>query len=137
MGGIHLFEKQAAQIAKQFILLLPSQRIQPILNPKIPLCLEVAPPCVNQVQKYLSSLHLTSKIRQDSSVAAFARTPLGNYLIDVFNEDWHNITELNRQLCLQNGVVSSSLFENLATSLITEKDGEIIELKRGNNHENI
>lgn len=97
----------------------------------------MAPPCVNQVQKYLSSLHLTSKIRQDSSVAAFARTPLGNYLIDVFNEDWHNITELNRQLCLQNGVVSSSLFENLTTSLITEKDGEIIELKRGNNHENI
>ena len=27
-----------AQIAKQFILLLPSERIQPILNPKIPLC---------------------------------------------------------------------------------------------------
>ena len=97
----------------------------------------MSPPCVNQVQKYLSNLHLTSKIRQDKSVAIFTRTPLGNYLIDVFNEDWHNISELNRKICLQNGVVSSSLFEDLATSLITEKDGKIIELKRGNNHEKI
>ena len=37
LGGIHLLEKQAAQLANQFILLLPSERIQPILNPKIPL----------------------------------------------------------------------------------------------------
>src|SRR5699024_9538390 len=108
LGGIHLFYNQAVQIAKQFILILPIESIQLILISKITLCLKLALPCINQIKKYLSSLHLTSKIRQDSSVAAFARTPLGNYLIDVFNEDWHNITELNRQLCLQNGVVSSS-----------------------------
>ena len=56
LGGIHLFEKQAAQLANQFILLLPSERRQSVLNPKIPLCIEVAPPCVNQVQKYLSKI---------------------------------------------------------------------------------
>ena len=131
MGGIHLFEKIAAQMADEFVFLLPYERIKKELDAKIPLCLEVAPPCAKQVQAYLESLQLNNQIRQDSTVAAYSRSPLGNYLIDIHNENWHDIAKLNAQICRQNGVISSSLFEGLVTSLITKKDDEIIELKKG------
>ncbi len=131
MGGIHLFEKVAAQMADEYILLLPSKRIKTELDAKIPLCIEVAPPCVKQVQNFLDSLKLGYQVRQDNTVAAYSRSPLGNYLIDIFSDSWYEINQLNTKICMQNGVVSSSLFENLVTSLITEKDDKIIELKKG------
>lgn len=131
MGGIHLFEKIAAQMADEFVLLLPYERIKKELDAKIPLCLEVAPPCAKQIQAYLKSLQLNSQIRQDSTVAAYSRSPLGNYLLDVHNENWHDIAKLNAKICRQNGGISSSLFEGLVTSLITKKDSKIIEFKKG------
>lgn len=131
MGGIHFFEKIAAQMADEFILLLPYERIKTELDTKIPLCIEVAPPCAKQVQAYLESLQLNSQIRQDSTVAAYSRSPLGNCLIDIYSENWRDIGKLNAEICQQNGVISSSLFEGLVTSLITNKDDQIIELKKG------
>lgn len=42
-GGIHLFEKLAAENTEEYILLLPAERFRDELSPTIPLCLEVVP----------------------------------------------------------------------------------------------
>ena len=50
-GGIHLFEKIAAENAKEYILLLPKERFKETLNPTISLCIEIIPNCLNNLMK--------------------------------------------------------------------------------------
>ncbi|WP_367302417.1 ribose-5-phosphate isomerase A, partial [Lactobacillus helveticus] len=47
-GGIHLFEKIAAQMSKEYILLVPEKRVQKELSSKVPLCIEVAEPAIKK-----------------------------------------------------------------------------------------
>lgn len=51
-GGIHLFEKIAAQEADEYILLLPEGRLREKLDPDIQLCLEVAAPAVKSLLSF-------------------------------------------------------------------------------------
>lgn len=136
-GGIHLFEKIAAQKAKDYYLLAPKNKISPKLNPQIPLCLEVVEPCLDLVLQQVNNLGLSAQIRQDQTVAALARTPLGNLLVDVTANDWDNIIEIEHSLISLNGVISSSLFTNLVTGVISEDHGTGIIFKGGTNYEQI
>lgn len=130
-GGIHLFEKIAAQMSDEYILLLPEERIQKQLSAKVPLCLEVAEPAANKILTKCRQLNLKASIRLGEKVAAFARSPQGNLLIDIYADSWEKIDQINDQLSKENGVIASSYFANLVTSLITEKDQEAIEIKKG------
>lgn len=57
---------------------------------------------------------------------------MGNLLIDIYpNNSWSDIEQLNDLLLKQNGVISSSYFKNLVTSIITENNNEAIEIKKG------
>lgn len=129
-GGIHFFEKIAAKMSKEYILLLPSERIQKDISSDLPLCIELAAPALNQFLGFCKSQNLRAEIRQSNS--SFIRSPLGNLLIDVYANNWKDIAEINDNIIKQNGVVSSSYFTNLVTSLITtNKDNEAIEIKKG------
>ncbi len=130
-GGIHVFEKAYAERSQQYILLTPYQRIKKILDSQVFLSVEVASPCLNNVYQDIVSLGLKPKIRLGEKVAAYARSPLGNYLIDVYSSSWQNIAKLNQQIEKLNGVVATSYFKNLVTSIITEKDGHALEIKKG------
>ena len=130
-GGIHLFEKIAAENAEEYILLLPVERFRDNLSPTIPLCLEVVPACLENVIKTIPEEY-DYKIRLGKAVASFARSPLGNILIDIYPQtSWHNIKKLNSFLLKQNGVVSSSYFEGIVTSIITETKNKAVEIKKG------
>ena len=74
-GGIHLFEKMAAENAKEYILLLPKERFKETLNPTISLCIEIIPNCLNNLMKKIPQGY-TAKIRLSQSVASFAHSPL-------------------------------------------------------------
>ena len=63
-GGIHLYEKIAAQMSDEYVLLLPAERIQKELSNKVPLCIEIAPPVVKQVIKTGESMNLKMEIRK-------------------------------------------------------------------------
>ncbi|GHV98413.1 ribose-5-phosphate isomerase [Lactobacillus nasalidis] len=123
-GGIHLFEKVAAQEAAEYILLLPAGRLRPELDPEIQLCLEVAEPAIKQVRTFAGDLGLKADLRKEKSL-------LGNSLLDLYAANWDNILELNRQLVAFNGVLSSSLFDKEVTSVITVQDGKAVEIHKG------
>ena len=57
--------------------------------------------------------------RTGERVASFARTPNGNFLLDCHAASWHYVHEFNAWLQSQNGVVATSLFENVVTDLLT------------------
>lgn len=59
-------------------------------------------------------------------VANFARTFNGNFLLDCRADSWQNIHGFNAWLKIQNGVVATSLFENIVTDLSTfDEDNQI------------
>lgn len=130
-GGIHLFEKLAAENTEEYILLLPAERFRDELSPAIPLCLDVVPACLENVINTIPEEY-DYKIRLGKAVASFARSPLGNVLIDIYPQtSWNNIKRLNSFLLKQNGVVSSSYFEGIVTSIITETKNKAVEIKKG------
>ena len=51
--------------------------------------------------------------------------------------DWDNIIEIEHRLIGLNGVISSSLFTNLVTGVISEDQGTGIIFKGGKNYEQI
>lgn len=72
------------------------------------------------------------EIRQGSKVASLARSPQGNLLVDALSSTWTEIDNLVSKLNDQNGVVATSYFKNLVTSLITtDENNDAIELKKG------
>ena len=93
-GGIHLYEKIAAQMSDEYVLLLPAERIQKELSNKVPLCIEIAPPVVKQVIKTGESMDLKMEIGQGTKVAALARSPQGNLLVDAFSSTWNDIDKI-------------------------------------------
>lgn len=110
---------------------MPRDRFKEKLNPAVPLCIEVIPNCLDNFIKNAPKEY-QAEVRLDKAVASFARSPLGNLLVDIYPKDsWTNIKQLNDFLLKQNGVVSSSYFENLTTSIITEDNNEAIEIKKG------
>lgn len=71
-------------------------------------------------------------MREDTTIASLAYTSLGNLLIDAYAENWKDILSINTQLSKQNGIVSTSYFHNLVTSLITtDVKDNAIEIKKG------
>lgn len=129
-GNIYLYEKIAAQMSKEYILLLPQERIQKELSTKVPLSIEVASSAVKQIMNFCHSLNLKAELRLDTS--SFARSPLGNLIIDIYKPNWNDIAQINEQLLKQNGVIASSYFPNLVTSLITtNSNNEALEIKKG------
>ncbi|MDA6089005.1 ribose-5-phosphate isomerase A [Lactobacillus amylovorus] len=127
-GGIHLFEKVAAQVADEYILLLPEGRMREKLDPDIQLCLEVAAPAVKSLLLFTKKLGLKASVREDESI-------LGNKLVDLYAENWDKIEEVNQKLLAFNGVVASSLFAEEVTSIITVQDGKAVEISKGENHD--
>ncbi|MCD5446842.1 ribose-5-phosphate isomerase A [Lactobacillus delbrueckii subsp. lactis] len=127
-GGIHLFEKIAAQEADEYILLLPEGRLREKLDPDIQLCLEVAAPAVKSLLNFAKDLALKASVREDESI-------LGNKLVDLYAENWDKIEEVNQQLVAFNGVVASSLFAGEVTSVITVQNGQAVEIGKGENHD--
>lgn len=121
-GGIHLFEKIAPQKAKAYYLLAPSEKISQQLDPKIPLCLEIAEPALDQILKLAESLGLDAQVRMAQATATYARSPLGNLLVDLYASSWQDIVAIENKLVKENGVISSSLFANLVTGVISEKN---------------
>ncbi|MDF4186300.1 ribose-5-phosphate isomerase A [Ligilactobacillus salivarius] len=134
-GGIHTFEKEYAYKAEKYIIISPPERLKASLNPNVQLCLEVVSPSVDSVLFAAKQLGLKAELRPGSAVASYARTPLGNYLIDCYCESWQDIKKINSKLNSLNGVVSTSYFENIVHSVLTlDKNNNPIEIKKVDLH---
>lgn len=130
-GGIHLSEKVSAELADEYVILAPLQRVTKILSPDIPLTLEIDEKVIGPIQKQLNELKLRSKIRMSNDIAGYVRTASGNLLIDCYADNWGNISFLNDSLAKLNGVIATSFFENLVTLALTfDTDGKIHKFER-------
>lgn len=115
-GGIHTFEKLYADIADQYVLVAPPERVVDRLSPAVPLTLEVVPPAVWQVVRAVSDLGYVATQRTTGTVTT---TPLGNSLVDITADDWGNIERLDNAVRAMNGVVGTSYFDHQVTDILT------------------
>ncbi|MFD1418688.1 ribose-5-phosphate isomerase A [Companilactobacillus keshanensis] len=122
-GGIHTYEKIYANLAKDYIILGPKERMQNQLNADIFLSLEVIEPAIDQVTELVKALGGHTKIRQSQDMAGMVRTKLGNCLVDCMFDNWNKIDVINHELSEFNGVVGTSYFHNLITKALLA-DGE-------------
>src|SRR5699024_6609303 len=113
----------------------PPERLQASLCPNVQLCLEVLSPSVDSILFSPKQLGLKAGSRPSSALASYARTPLGNYLIDCYCESWQDIKKITSKLNSLNGVVSTSYFENIVHSVLTlDKNNNPIEIEKGDLH---
>lgn len=130
-GGIHFFEKLYAQNADQYVILAPAERLTPQLNAQVPLTVEVLPAATATMMQVIGDHGYQVTRRVGQQVASFARTPNGNDLLDCRADRWENVHEFNAWLQQQNGVVATSLFENVITTLLTfDHDGQVNEYRK-------
>ena len=96
--AIHTLEKEYTYKVEKYIIISPPERLKASLNPNVQLCLEVVSPSVDSVLSASKQLGLKAELRLGSAVASYARTPLGNYLIDCYCESWQDIKKINSKL---------------------------------------
>lgn len=125
-GGIHVAEKVMAQQAARYVILAPASRYAATLNAQVPLTLAVAPIAAPTLMAAIQDRGVTVTERLGQQVASFARTPSGEVLLDC---DWRTVSDLsafNAWVQCQNGVVATSLFEQLITDLlIFDEQGQV------------
>lgn len=130
-GGIHLDEKAYAENADQYVILAPAKRLTTTLSSTVPLTLEVLPIAAAGLERRLVQRGCQVSRRLGQSFAGYARTAAGNYLLDCRCEHWQAIHEFNAWVQSQNGVVATSLFENVVTMLLTfDVDGQVKEYRK-------
>lgn len=125
-GGIHTQEKLLASMAKEFVLLGDETKLVDRLDNRFPLVIEVLPLASGfvpvKVQNLFSDLKYSFRIsdRKDGYVI----TDNGNYLLDVWFEEWPDLKTINPLLKSITGVVETSLFNKMANkAIIAGKDG--------------
>ncbi|WP_334352890.1 ribose-5-phosphate isomerase A [Companilactobacillus sp. HBUAS56257] len=129
-GGIHTFEKLYANLSDRYIILSPKTRLSDVLNPEVPLCLEVLADAIPQILQKVEQLGGHGHVRQSSDIAGIVRTNNGFGLIDCSFENYENISEINRQLAVMNGVLSTSYFENIVTDALLSDGDEVVHLTK-------
>ncbi|WP_125712844.1 ribose-5-phosphate isomerase A [Companilactobacillus kedongensis] len=122
-GGIHTYEKIYANLAKDYIILGPKERMREQLNADVFLSLEVIEPAIEQVIELVTALGGHAKVRQSQDIAGIVRTRLGNCLVDCTFNNWEKIDVIDQELSEFNGVVGTSYFHNLITKALLA-DGE-------------
>ena len=130
-GGIHVFEKLYAINASRYVILAPASRLVSVLNPEVPLTVEILPSVSPTLERQIVQRGYQVTRRIGKCIANFARTSNGNFLLDCRADSWQNIHEFNAWLKIQNGVVATSLFEDIVTDLLTfDEDNQIQAYRR-------
>lgn len=108
-SGIHTTEKLLASMAGQFILVGDASKYVDALETKYPVVIEVIPDAVQFVQAQLHAIFPFCKTQLRES-----KTRYSNLLIDIWFEEFPELSTLNPALKNITGVLESSLFYNVA-----------------------
>ncbi len=125
-GGIHTQEKLVASIAKQFVLVGDEAKLVDIFDVKYPLVLEILPQAVAFIPFKIKQFFTIAKsaMRINDKKDGPVITENGNYLLDVYFENWPQLSEINPVLKTVTGIVETSLFYGLAhTAIIAAEKG--------------
>ena len=128
-GGIHTHEKLLATMAKEFVIIGDDTKRALQLNTKYPLVIELIPEALQHVSHTIAAIFegASIKLRMGDKQDGAVITRNGNYLLDVFVQQWPPLEEVNPAVKSITGVVETSLFYNIATkAIIGTKDGVIV-----------
>ncbi|HXS56998.1 MAG TPA: ribose 5-phosphate isomerase A [Hanamia sp.] len=119
-GGIHTQEKLLASMAKQFVLVGDETKLVERFDIKYPLVIEMLPQANLYVPETIQKLFTTVKtsMRISEKKDGPIITENGNYLLDVYFENWPELHEINPAFKNISGVVETSLFYSLAYKAI-------------------
>ncbi|RSD28751.1 ribose-5-phosphate isomerase RpiA [Mesobacillus subterraneus] len=126
-GGALLREKIIANAASAFIVIADSSKAVKKLG-GFPLPVEIVKFGADMTLQKIAGLGCEPRIRVDGNQAYI--TDNGNYIIDCDFQEIQSPEELESQLNMIPGVVENGLFVNMAESLITIKNGVLVEETR-------
>lgn len=108
-SGIHTTEKLLASMAGQFILVGDASKYVDALQTKYPVVIEVIPDAIEYVQVQVHTIFpfCNTQVRE-------GRTRYSNLLIDIWFDEFPELSILNPALKNITGVLESSLFYNMA-----------------------
>lgn len=130
-GAIFTYEKRNAMLSQQFVLLVGEERVVPEFDGQAPLTIEALDVAIPLVQQVASQFHTTPNLRQASNYMGFTRTRDGNVVIDLPLSAETKVHALAQRLENLPGVVATSLFEGLVTTILLEtSDGDVQRLER-------
>jgi ribose 5-phosphate isomerase A len=119
-GGIHTQEKILASMATQFILVGDDSKLVDTFDSKYPLVIEMLPQSVQfvpyQIKKIFPGVRTNMRLSDKKDGAVI--TENGNYLLDVYFEQWPLLSSINQILKNIAGVVETSLFYGMAHKVI-------------------
>lgn len=125
-GGIHTQEKLLASMANEFVLIGDETKLVESFDDRFPVVIEVLPEAALFVDEKIQGLFKGSKsnFRISEKKDGYVISDNGNYLLDLWLEQWPELSTINPILKTITGVVETSLFYNMAhRAIIAGKDG--------------
>lgn len=125
-GGIHTNEKILAVMADEFILVGDDSKYVEQLEVKYPLVLEVMPQILHFIHKAVNQLFPSVRIelRMSNKKDGAVISENGNYIVDLWFNEWPELSTINPALKTIPGIIETSLFYNIARrAVIAGKDG--------------
>ena len=130
-GAIFTYEKRHAMLSRQFVLLVGADRYVAEFDGQVPLTIEALDTAIPLVQNIAAEFQLSSKLRVASNYMGYTRTRDGNVILDLSIPDSTDIRAVAQRLENLPGVVATSLFEHLVTTILLETtDGNVQRLER-------
>lgn len=130
-GAIFTYEKHNAMLSQQFVLLVGTERYVSDFNGQVPLTIEALDAAIPLVQQVAAEFHTTAKVREASNYMGLTRTRDGHVVIDLPLSSAMNAHDLAERLEPLPGVVATSLFEHLVTTILLETaDGDVQRIER-------
>lgn len=128
-GGIHTREKILAAMAGEFIIIGDESKYVEKLDARYPLVVEVIPEALSFASDQLKKIFAPSeaRIRLSNNKDGAVITENGNFLIDLWFNNFPEPAFINDRLIYIPGVLEHSLFYNMAhKAIIAGSDGVII-----------
>ena len=131
-GGIHTQEKLLASMAKQFVLVGDETKLVANFDIRYPLVIEMLPQSLSFVPCKIETFFpgTRSSIRLGDKKDGPVITLNGNYLLDVYFENWPDLADIHRSLRNISGVVETSLFYGIASKAIIAGENGVTVLDR-------
>jgi ribose 5-phosphate isomerase A len=127
-GGALLREKIVASAAKEFICVVDSSKMVPMLG-KFPLPVEVVKMALPLVEPKLAALGFTPKLRQKKDGSGTFLTDEGNYILDCYSMGIAEPESTAAEIRSIVGVVEHGLFLGMATLALVGGENGVTEYR--------
>ncbi|MCW3105938.1 MAG: ribose 5-phosphate isomerase, partial [Segetibacter sp.] len=131
-GGIHTHEKLLASMSKQFVLIGDETKLVESFDLKYPLVLEILPQAFEFIPFKIKQLFagVKTSMRINDKKDGPVITENGNYLVDVYFEQWPHLSQINPILKSVPGIVETSLFYAIAGKAIIAGEKGVVVLEK-------